>query len=86
MQLSYSEYKSGRMELEGLRRVLDRLHLAQFQVYSVTTDRSRACGKLLQEYNIAEKTNILHAYDGWHLVKWLGNEIRKVYRFFSCYL
>ncbi|KHJ90127.1 hypothetical protein OESDEN_10033 [Oesophagostomum dentatum] len=46
------------------------------RVASLTTDRSKAVGKLLKDME-GDIGCVDHYYDGWHLVKWLGNELLK---------
>ncbi|KIH54837.1 hypothetical protein ANCDUO_15013 [Ancylostoma duodenale] len=74
---------SQRMEIEGLRRLLRWISAEGLTVASLTTDRSRSVGKLLRE--MEEETGVIqHYYDGWHLVKWLGNELLKVSKKRGC--
>ncbi|VDO38381.1 unnamed protein product [Haemonchus placei] len=74
---------STRMEVEGLRRLMRWVQAQGLQIGSVTTDRSRALGAALREME-PQIGAIPHYYDGWHLAKWLGNELRKVSKLDGC--
>ncbi|KIH68691.1 hypothetical protein ANCDUO_00972 [Ancylostoma duodenale] len=85
LHCSETDEISQRMEIEGLRRLLRWISAKGLRVASLTTDRSRSVGKLLRE--MEEETGVIqHYYDGWHLVKWLGNELLKVSKKRGCAL
>ncbi|KAK6057920.1 hypothetical protein COOONC_04522, partial [Cooperia oncophora] len=58
------------------RRALHWLIMQGLEIASLTTDRSRSFGCVLDEVERVHGTAIEHYFDGWHLVKWLGNELR----------
>ncbi|EYC36955.1 hypothetical protein Y032_0841g2631 [Ancylostoma ceylanicum] len=64
------------MEVEGLRRLLRWLAADGWKIASITTDRNRSFPALLDEMK-EEIGNVPHFWDGWHLVKWFGNNLRK---------
>ncbi|KHJ80367.1 hypothetical protein OESDEN_19959 [Oesophagostomum dentatum] len=74
---------SQHMELEGIRRLFRWVASRGLTVASLTTDRSRSVGKLLRDME-SEIGPIQHYYDGWHLVKWLGNELLKASKKRNC--
>ncbi|KHJ85065.1 hypothetical protein OESDEN_15214, partial [Oesophagostomum dentatum] len=65
-----------KMELEGTRRALKWAVEQGFRVNSLTTDRSRSIAALLRELK-PELGPITHFYDGWHMIKWVGNKLRE---------
>ncbi|RCN32297.1 hypothetical protein ANCCAN_21906, partial [Ancylostoma caninum] len=74
---------SGRMEVEGTRRLLRWVLQQGMPVRSLTTDRSRTIGALLAELR-EELGPISHYYDGWHMVKWVGNRLREESKASGC--
>ncbi|KHJ82586.1 hypothetical protein OESDEN_17720, partial [Oesophagostomum dentatum] len=74
---------SQRMEIEGIRRLFRWISARNLSIASLTTDRSRAVGKLLSDME-GEIGLVQHYYDGWHLVKWLGNELLKASKKRDC--
>ncbi|EYB92585.1 hypothetical protein Y032_0192g1360 [Ancylostoma ceylanicum] len=74
---------SSQIEEEGLRRLLRWLSADGWKVASITTDRNRSFPALLDEMK-KEIGNVPHFWDGWHLVKWFGNNLRKEARHKDC--
>ncbi|KHJ94985.1 hypothetical protein OESDEN_05077 [Oesophagostomum dentatum] len=52
-------------------------------VNSLTTDRSRSITQLLKQLS-PEIGKITHFYDGWHMVKWVGNKLREESKSSGC--
>ncbi|RCN34491.1 hypothetical protein ANCCAN_19668 [Ancylostoma caninum] len=73
---SYPDGSSSQMEVEGLRRLLRWLSADGWSIASITTDRNRSFPALLDEME-EEIGKVQHFWDGWHLVKWFGNNLRK---------
>ncbi|EYC05720.1 hypothetical protein Y032_0080g1330 [Ancylostoma ceylanicum] len=71
------------MEVEGLRRLLRWLSADKWKISSITTDRNRFFPALLDEMKV-EIGDVQHFWDGWHLVKWFGNNLRKEAKYRSC--
>ncbi|KHJ80396.1 hypothetical protein OESDEN_19929 [Oesophagostomum dentatum] len=74
---------SGKMEVEGIRRMLRWIVQQGMRINSLTTDRSRNIGALLSEMR-AELGPISHFYDGWHTVKWVGNRLHEESKASGC--
>ncbi|KHJ80197.1 hypothetical protein OESDEN_20132 [Oesophagostomum dentatum] len=71
------------MELEGMRRCLRWIARQGVQIRSLTIDRSRAIGKVIREMK-EELGPIMHYYDGWHMMKWVGNRLREESKASGC--
>ncbi|KAL6738079.1 hypothetical protein Aduo_011667 [Ancylostoma duodenale] len=63
-------------EVQGLRRLLRWLSRDGWSISSITTIRNRSFATLLDEMK-HEIGSVPHFWDGWHLVKWFGNNLRK---------
>ncbi|RCN50519.1 hypothetical protein ANCCAN_03373 [Ancylostoma caninum] len=74
---------SSQMEVEGLRRLLQWLTKEGWNIASITTDRNRSFATLLAELE-GEIGSVQHFWDGWHLVKWFGNNLRKEAKHKDC--
>ncbi|EYC15178.1 hypothetical protein Y032_0037g3365 [Ancylostoma ceylanicum] len=74
---------SSQMEVEGLRRLLRWLSSDGWSISSITTDRNRSFATLLDEMK-DEIGSVQHFWDGWHLVKWFGNNLRKESKHKGC--
>ncbi|EYC29786.1 hypothetical protein Y032_0005g2264 [Ancylostoma ceylanicum] len=71
------------MEVEGLRRLLSWLSAGNWKISSITTDRNRSFPALLEDMR-GEIDDVQHFWDGWHLVKWFGNNLRKEAKHRNC--
>ncbi|KIH44835.1 hypothetical protein ANCDUO_25133 [Ancylostoma duodenale] len=71
------------MEVEGLRRLLRWLSADGWKIASITTDRNRSFPALLTEMR-EEIGSVPHFWNGWHLVKWFGNNLRKEAKHKDC--
>ncbi|KIH42600.1 hypothetical protein ANCDUO_27414, partial [Ancylostoma duodenale] len=74
---------SSQMEIEGLRRLLRWLLADGWKIFSITTDRNRSFPSLLEDMK-EELGGVQHFWDGWHLVKWFGNNLRKEAKYKNC--
>ncbi|KHJ77425.1 hypothetical protein OESDEN_22955 [Oesophagostomum dentatum] len=71
------------MEVEGTRRLLRWVVQEGLKINSLTTDSSRNITTLLNELK-PELGPIAHFYDGWHMIKWLGNRLREESKASGC--
>ncbi|KHJ93899.1 hypothetical protein OESDEN_06180 [Oesophagostomum dentatum] len=70
---------SGKMEVEGIRRMPRWIVQQGIRINSLTTDRSRNIGAMLNEMR-PESGPITHFYDGWHLTPETGRYTRCSHR------
>lgn len=73
-QIKFLENVSGRMELAGLVRILNRMEGMKLPVNTLTTDRHTQ----IVSYMKKERPDIRHIFDFYHLFKGVGRITRDV--------
>ena len=65
---------SARMELDGLKQVLERLEGHDLPISSLTTDRH----KQVRCYTCKKEGKINHQFDAWHVAKNISKKLPKL--------
>ncbi|KAF8366420.1 hypothetical protein PRIPAC_84249 [Pristionchus pacificus] len=70
------ENVSGRMEKEGVKEGVRRIHAMQLKIRSICTDNDAKIGKMLREDPVFK--GIKHLLDFWHLIKGINHDLREL--------
>ncbi|KAF8375753.1 hypothetical protein PRIPAC_82182 [Pristionchus pacificus] len=76
------ENVSGRMEKEGVKEGVRRIHAMQLKIRSICTDNDAKIGKMLREDPVFK--GIKHLLDFWHLKKGINHDLRELSKKKSC--
>ncbi|KAF8371699.1 hypothetical protein PRIPAC_78128 [Pristionchus pacificus] len=76
------ENVSGRMEKEGVKEGVRRIHAMQLKIRSICTDNDAKIGKMLREDPVFK--GIKHLLDFWHLIKGINHDLRELSKKKSC--